>query len=71
MKLGEKNVGTADRGVRVIAGVILLAVFVLNMVAAPLSYLVALVGLILLVTGALATCPLYSLIGMNTAAGSR
>jgi hypothetical protein len=38
------------------------------MVAAPLSYLVVLIGLIALVTGAIGTCPAYSLMGINTLA---
>ena len=66
MKIGEKNVGMTDRVVRIILGIVLLAVFVLNMVAAPWSYLVALIGLIALVTGAVGTCALYSVLGMNT-----
>lgn len=67
MKIGEKNVGTIDRIVRIVVGIVLLAGFALNMIAAPLSYLVALIGLIALVTGLLGTCALYSLIGVNTA----
>ena len=67
MKLGEKNVGTIDRVVRIIIGIAFLAGFALNMVAAPLSYLVALVGIIALVTGVIGTCPAYSLLGFNTA----
>lgn len=67
MKIGEKNVGTIDRVVRVIAGIAFLAGFAMNMVAAPLSYLVAIVGIVLIATGALGTCALYSLIGVNTA----
>ena len=55
-----------DRVVRLIAGIALLAVFALNMVAAPLSYLVALIGIIALVTGAAGTCPAYSVIGITT-----
>ena len=55
-----------DRVVRLIAGIALLAAFALNMVAAPLSYLVALIGIIALVTGATGTCPSYSVIGINT-----
>jgi hypothetical protein len=66
MNIGEKNVGTIDRVVRIIVGIAFLAGFALNMVAAPLSYLVALIGLIALVTGALGTCPAYSLIGIST-----
>jgi hypothetical protein len=67
MNIGEKNVGTIDRVVRIVVGIALLAVFALNMVAAPWSYLVALIGIIALVTGAVGTCALYSLIGVNTA----
>jgi hypothetical protein len=66
VKIGEKNVGMIDRVVRIIIGIVLIAVFALNMVAAPWSYLVALIGVIALVTGAVGTCALYSLLGMNT-----
>ena len=55
-----------DRVVRIVLGIVLIGVFALNMIAAPWSYLVALIGLIALVTGAAGTCALYSLIGMNT-----
>jgi hypothetical protein len=66
MKIGEKNVGMIDRVVRIILGIVLIGIFALNMVTAPWSYLVALIGLIVLVTGAVGTCALYSLIGFNT-----
>lgn len=66
MKLGEKNVGKIDRVIRIILGIILLYLFIVNMVAAPWSYLVALIGLILIVTGIIGTFPLYSILGMNT-----
>jgi hypothetical protein len=66
MKFGEKNVGMVDRVIRIILGIILLYLFLVNMVAAPWSYLVALIGLILLGTGIIGSCPLYSMLGMNT-----
>jgi hypothetical protein len=66
MKIGEKNVGKIDRVVRIILGIALIVVFALNMVAAPWSYLVVLIGIIALATGVFGTCALYSLIGMNT-----
>jgi hypothetical protein len=66
MKIGEKNVGMIDRVVRIILGIILLIAVVMKMVAAPWSYLVALIGLIALVTGAVGTCALYSILGMDT-----
>jgi xanthosine utilization system XapX-like protein len=66
MKIGEKNVGMTDRIVRIVLGLILIIVFALNYIPSPWSYLVALIGLILLVTGAVGTCGLYSVIGLNT-----
>ena len=66
MKIGEKNVGIVDRIIRILAGLILIAVFAFGWVAAPWSYLVLIIGLIALVTGVFGTCALYSLIGLNT-----
>jgi hypothetical protein len=58
LKIGEKNVGMIDRVVRMILGIVLIIVFALNMVAAPWSYLVVLIGIIALATGAFGTCAL-------------
>jgi hypothetical protein len=66
LKIGEKNVGTIDRVVRIVLGIVLIGIFVLNMVSAPWSYLVVLIGIIALATGAFGTCALYSLLGLNT-----
>ncbi len=55
-----------DRVIRIILGIVLIVAFALGWVAAPWSYLVALIGLIALVTGVFGTCALYSLLGMNT-----
>jgi hypothetical protein len=49
-----------------VLGVILLGVFAMNYVPAPGSYLVAIIGLILLVTGIVGTCGLYSVLGTTT-----
>lgn len=63
----EKNVGQADRIARAVAGVLALAAFFMGLVAAPWSYLLLLVAIIMLATAALGTCGLYSLLGINTA----
>ncbi len=58
------NVGTVDRILRVIAGVILIAL--------ALGYIPnyqsvwGWVGIVPLATGLLGTCPVYSLLGLNT-----
>jgi len=70
MKIGEKNVGTIDRAVRIIVGLVLLGIgFVF--LAAPLSYIAMLLGLIALATGALGTCGIYSLLGISTLEGAK
>ncbi len=59
------NVGSTDRMIRIILGIVLLAVWFL----APgygLRWVPLVLGIVALATGALSTCPLYSLLGINT-----
>ena len=59
----NKNVGSADRIVRIVLGLGLLSLlFVLE---APMKY-VGLIGIVPLLTALMGWCPLYSLLGMNT-----
>ncbi|MBK8457315.1 MAG: DUF2892 domain-containing protein [Phyllobacteriaceae bacterium] len=61
----KTNEGTVDRALRVIVGIALLAAYFLY----PLGtwgWVAALVGVIALVTGAVGTCPVYSLLGIST-----
>lgn len=63
----EKNECTSERVVRVILGIILLYVGAIYMgLSGILSYIVVIVGLLLLVTGLIGFCLLYSVLGMNT-----
>jgi len=61
----KKNVGTVDRVIRAIIGIVLVAAYFMY---PDMAYkLVALiVGLILLATAVLSSCPLYSIIGIKT-----
>ena len=56
-----KNAGTVDRVVRIVVGAVLLSLTVVG----PKT-LWGLVGLVPLVTGLVGSCPLYSLVGVNT-----
>ena len=58
-----KNVGGLDKTLRIIVGALLVLAFFLT--DGPYSPLY-LLGIIPLVTGLLGTCPIYSLIGVNT-----
>ncbi|WP_333830564.1 YgaP family membrane protein [Pararhodobacter sp.] len=63
------NVGTADRIIRVVVGLALLAAFFLH-TGASLRWLY-LIGIVPLVTGLFSTCPLYSLLGISTCPARR
>lgn len=60
------NVGTVDRIVRAVIGVVLiLAPFVAGLTGVW-TWLLPLLGVVALGTSALKTCPLYSVLGVNT-----
>lgn len=57
----KTNVGSADRLLRIVLGVILIALVFVGP-QTPWGW----IGLVPLATGLLRTCPLYSLVGINT-----
>ena len=64
-----KNEGTADRALRSVLGVVVLAVawFALGLGSgAALGIIAGVVGLVLLVTGLVGFCPAYRLLGIRT-----
>lgn len=62
-----KNVGNMDRAARVVLGLALIAGFFANS-DGGYSWLYLLGGAIALVTAAMGSCGVYSLIGVNTCA---
>lgn len=63
----EKNEGTVDRVIRVTLGFILIYIGAMQMgLSGALAYIVVLIGLILLITGTIGYCGLYTVIGINT-----
>jgi len=61
-----KNEGTVDRAIRVVLGLVLLALAWMSLGASLLGIIVGIVGLVLLVTGFVGFCPAYRLIGIRT-----
>ena len=62
-----RNMGTMDRALRALIGVLaLLGAFVLGWFSGWMVWAAAAVGVIMLVTAAVGTCPLYRLVGINT-----
>ena len=63
MKLNESNM---DRIIRVVAGVVLLFLGVGGVLGGGLAIVADVVGAIMLLTGAIGFCPLYSIFKIGT-----
>lgn len=57
----KANVGGIDRVLRIVAGVVLIALTLMGTIGAW-----GWIGLVPLATGLMKSCPLYSVFGMNT-----
>jgi len=63
------NVGSADRTIRIILAVILVAVGLFAPVGPTLKIILFVVAALALITGLLSTCGLYMLFGISTRKG--
>ena len=57
----KTNVGGIDRVLRIVAGLVLIGLTLMGTIG-PWGW----IGVVLLATGLFSTCPLYSIIGLNT-----
>ncbi len=57
----KANEGTIDRALRVIVGLVLVSMVFIGL-QTPWGW----IGLVPLITGIVGTCPLYSILGLNT-----
>lgn len=65
----KTNVGGIDRILRIVAGLVLLAMFFVFPDASWRYF--TLIGIVPLATGLLSTCPLYSILGLSTCPAKR
>ena len=64
----KPNMGTLDRSIRAIVGIALIVLWPLGYLQGTTAIVVAVVGVVLLLTAMLRWCPPYSLLGINTGA---
>lgn len=62
----KTNVGSADRALRIILGIVLIGVYFLFPGNAWWAIVALVVGIVALATGLMSTCPLYSVLGVST-----
>ncbi len=64
----KANVGTIDRGIRLLVGIALIALWPLGLLQGTPAIIALVVGVVMLATALLRWCPPYALLGINTGA---
>jgi uncharacterized membrane protein HdeD (DUF308 family) len=60
------NVGGMDRGIRIVIGIVLLALGFIHLVTGTVAIIAYVVGAIALITGVIRFCPAWAIFGINT-----
>lgn len=61
-----KNMGTLDRGLRILAAAIVAVLVATETLTGVWAYILGALALVFLVTSIVSVCPLYSLLGIST-----
>jgi len=62
----KKNMGTADRIIRVMVAVIILILYLTNVISGTLCLILLVIAAIFTLTSIVSFCPLYTLFGIST-----
>ncbi|MFN3587997.1 MAG: DUF2892 domain-containing protein [Spirosomataceae bacterium] len=62
----DKNVGKVDKLVRVLVALLLVGLYFSGILSGVLGYILLAVAGVMILTGLVNFCPLYSLLGVNT-----
>ncbi len=62
----KKNMGSLDRTLRLIAAVIMIGLYSMNMVEGTTGVVLLVLGVVFIITSLLSFCPLYLPFGLNT-----
>ncbi len=62
----KKNMGSADKGIRVAIAILIALLYYFNVIEGTLAYVLMAFAIVFLVTSFISFCPLYTLLGINT-----
>jgi uncharacterized membrane protein len=62
----KKNMGNADRIIRVILAIVLIYLFYSGTLTGTLGYVALVFGIVFILTSLVSFCPLYPILGINT-----
>ena len=66
LSIMKKNMGTADRAIRILAAVVIAYLFYANIISGTLGIVLLVVAGVFLLTGFVSFCPLYTALGIKT-----
>ncbi|MFN5475512.1 MAG: DUF2892 domain-containing protein [Sphingobacteriales bacterium] len=62
----KKNMGNADRAIRVVIAILIAVLYFTNVISGTLALVLMFLAAVFVLTSLISFCPLYSLIGVNT-----
>jgi hypothetical protein len=62
----KKNVGSADRFIRIILAAIFAVLYYTEIISGTLGIVLVVLGAVFLLTSLVSFCPLYAIFGLNT-----
>jgi len=62
----KKNMGTADKIIRLVIAAIIVTLFVTNILTGTLGIVLLVVSVIFVLTSFVSFCPLYAVVGINS-----
>jgi hypothetical protein len=62
----KKNMGSTDKGIRIVVALIIAALYYFNVVEGTLAYILMAFAIVFLLTSFISFCPLYLPLGINT-----
>ena len=62
----KKNMGSADRIIRLIIAAVIAVLFFTNVISGTLGIILLVAAVVFALTSAISFCPLYPLVGINT-----
>lgn len=62
----KKNMGSADKGIRVAIAIIIALLYYFNVIEGTLAYVLMALAIVFLLTSFISFCPLYAPFGINT-----
>jgi hypothetical protein len=62
----KKNMGSTDKGIRIVIALVIAALYYFKVVEGTLAYVLMAFALIFLLTSFISFCPLYLPFGLNT-----